>query len=83
MLLNIVGNAIKFTHSGKVVVTSTVTDDWVELIFSDTGCGIPASEFETIFEEFTQVDGSITRDVGGTGTITGVVAEKIPNTFHV
>ena len=51
-----------------MVVTSRVTDDWVELIFSDTGCGIPADEFESIFEDFKQVDGTSTREVGGTGT---------------
>ena len=50
-----------------MVVTSRVTDDWVELIFSDTGCGIPADEFESIFEDFKQVDGTSTREVGGTG----------------
>jgi signal transduction histidine kinase len=69
VLQNIIGNAIKFTHKGKVVITSNVSEHWVDIIVTDTGCGIPASEFEAIFEDFMQVDGTSSRDIGGTGTI--------------
>jgi signal transduction histidine kinase len=67
VLQNIIGNAIKFTHKGKIVVSNRMTDDWVELIISDSGRGIPASELESIFEDFKQVDGSSSREIGGTG----------------
>lgn len=68
MLQNIIGNAIKFTNKGKVVVSSKVTENWVDIIVSDTGVGIPNEELQSIFEDFKQVDGSSSREVGGTGT---------------
>ena len=51
-----------------MIIRSEVTDDWVQLTFSDTGCGIAASEFETIFEDFKQADGGSDRELGGTGS---------------
>jgi signal transduction histidine kinase/DNA-binding response OmpR family regulator/putative methionine-R-sulfoxide reductase with GAF domain len=72
ILVNLVGNAIKFTGEGEVVVeveaTSAVTDT-VELHIAvrDTGIGIPADKQGVILEPFTQVDGSTTRRYGGTG----------------
>jgi CheY-like chemotaxis protein len=72
ILLNLLGNAIKFTDHGEVVlrVTSAVTTPGeVVLHFSirDTGVGIPLDRQQSIFEAFTQVDGSATRKYGGTG----------------
>jgi PAS domain S-box-containing protein len=72
VLVNLVGNAIKFTHSGEVVVSvrsDMLGDDSVSLHFSvrDTGIGIPADKLERIFAPFEQVDGSNTRNYGGTG----------------
>jgi signal transduction histidine kinase len=69
---NLIGNAIKFTSEGEVVLRVEVEaqdGDKVLLHFSvsDTGPGIPADRRETIFEAFTQADGSITRRFGGTG----------------
>ena len=72
VLVNLVGNAIKFTNSGEVVVY-VETDSWigdeVTLQFSvrDTGIGIPQDRMGRIFEAFEQVDSSITRRFGGTG----------------
>jgi PAS domain S-box-containing protein len=72
ILLNLLGNAIKFTDQGEVVlrVTSAVTtpgDAVLSFSISDTGVGIPRDRQESIFEAFTQVDGSTTRKYGGTG----------------
>jgi PAS domain S-box-containing protein len=72
VLSNLLGNAIKFTAVGEVVVevrVSASTDDEVTLRVSvrDTGVGIEADALERIFDAFTQADGSTTRKYGGTG----------------
>lgn len=67
VLLNLVSNATKFTESGKITLTADHDDEWVTIKVTDTGVGIPEEKLESIFEEFTQVDGSTTRAVGGTG----------------
>lgn len=76
ILINLIANAIKFTTSGSVeiLVTSeplavSLYGADIELTFSvrDTGCGIPPEKLHTIFEAFTQVDASTTRQFGGTG----------------
>jgi two-component system sensor histidine kinase/response regulator len=71
-LINLVGNAIKFTERGSVSVLLTVqekTTDSVLLYFAvvDTGIGIAPERQVDIFEAFTQADGSTTRRYGGTG----------------
>ena len=67
VLLNLVSNAAKFTERGKISLMADCDDEWVTLNVTDTGIGIPQEKLESIFEEFTQVDGSSTRAVGGTG----------------
>ena len=72
VLLNLVGNAVKFTHQGEVAVRASLvaeTDTEVMLRFSvkDTGIGIPADKQGLLFEKFTQADASTTRQYGGTG----------------
>jgi PAS domain S-box-containing protein len=72
ILVNLVGNAIKFTQAGQVVVRVTEDerkDDDLVLHFavSDTGIGVPADKLQAIFEPFVQADGSTTRKYGGTG----------------
>jgi len=72
ILVNLVGNAIKFTHQGEVVVRveteSQSTDDvCLHIAVRDTGVGIPAEKRQAIFEAFTQADTSTMRQYGGTG----------------
>ena len=67
VLINIVGNALKFTESGSVRVEAEQIEDKVQIRIRDTGIGIPPEKLESIFEAFSQVDTSTTRKVGGTG----------------
>ncbi|KAJ3154316.1 hypothetical protein HDU89_008384 [Geranomyces variabilis] len=72
VLTNLIGNAIKFTTSGEVVLLATYKGckgDEVEIEFccSDTGIGIEATKLDLIFDTFCQADGSTTRKFGGTG----------------
>jgi signal transduction histidine kinase len=67
VLLNLVGNAIKFTDTGEVRVTAKTINGHFNVSVSDTGPGIPAEHQTRIFEQFQQVDNSNTRAKGGTG----------------
>jgi signal transduction histidine kinase/HAMP domain-containing protein len=67
VLLNLVGNAIKFTEAGEVRVEVSTSDGTFLVAVSDTGPGIAPADQERIFEEFHQVDSSSTRKKGGTG----------------
>lgn len=72
VLMNLVGNAIKFTSDGEVYVSADLESEdehYVNIKFSvqDTGIGIPEEKQEIIFEHFSQMDNSITRRYGGTG----------------
>ncbi len=70
VLLNLVGNAIKFTHQGRVKVTASIEsgDPCVcKIQVIDTGIGVSIEKQQRLFQAFTQVDGSTTRQYGGTG----------------
>lgn len=72
VLLNLTGNALKFTEQGEVlievsVVQETETDATFRFTVTDTGIGIPESARESVFQPFQQVDASMTRKYGGTG----------------
>ena len=67
VLVNIVGNAIKFTAKGEIVIHAAVANDFLEVIVADTGEGISTEAQASIFDEFRQADGSSRRRHGGTG----------------
>jgi two-component system, sensor histidine kinase and response regulator len=72
VIVNLIGNAIKFTESGEVVLyvgAESRSDDEIvlHLVVADTGIGIPVEKQADIFEAFSQADGSMTRKYGGTG----------------
>jgi two-component system sensor histidine kinase/response regulator len=72
ILVNLIGNAIKFTHQGEVLVAvqcNERSDQELEIQFNvtDSGIGIPAEKHSMIFEAFAQADGGTTRQYGGTG----------------
>jgi signal transduction histidine kinase/ActR/RegA family two-component response regulator len=71
VLTNLVGNSLKFTHSGEINVLIVLFDregqSWLRVEVRDTGIGIPEEKLSSLFESFTQVDASTTRRYGGTG----------------
>jgi polar amino acid transport system substrate-binding protein len=72
ILINLVGNAVKFTDQGEIIVSAelkSVNEQQLEIEFSviDSGIGIDPEELPRLFEPFTQLDGSITRRYGGSG----------------
>jgi len=92
VLTNLIGNAIKFTYRGGVVVAVEMLapDEsggcMLEFRICDTGIGIPSTKLQTIFEPFSQADGSITREYGGTGlglTISSRLVELMGGTISV
>jgi len=91
IIVNLLGNALKFTERGEVVVTvraGAVVGDRHELLFSvrDTGIGIPQGAMGRLFQSFSQVDASTTRRFGGTGlglVISRRLAELMGGTMRV
>ena len=88
IIINLVGNAVKFTHKGRISISVTpypsspISDSSdpfrVHFAITDTGVGIPSDRLERIFDPFTQVDSSTARRFGGTGlgtTISRQLAE--------
>lgn len=72
ILTNIVGNAIKFTHKGSILITAKLTildkkNARLQVKVKDSGIGIPDDKMATLFDTFSQVDTSTTRKYGGTG----------------
>ncbi|RLC32138.1 MAG: hypothetical protein DRH32_03250, partial [Deltaproteobacteria bacterium] len=79
ILINLAGNAIKFTSEGEVVVRASLEDEDAESVtvrftVSDTGIGIPENRMDRLFQSFSQVDTSTTRKFGGTGL--GLIISK-------
>ncbi len=72
ILVNLLGNAIKFTDNGEVIVRVSIDDEdmthvTIRFSVSDTGIGIPQNDIEWLFKSFSQADNSTTRKFGGTG----------------
>ncbi len=91
VLTNLLGNALKFTHEGEVVLAvlaEQTSDDTLAVAFavSDTGIGIPANKMEKLFKAFTQADSSTTRQYGGSGlglTISDKLVRKMGGQIKV
>jgi CheY-like chemotaxis protein/HPt (histidine-containing phosphotransfer) domain-containing protein len=82
VLVNLVGNAIKFTERGEVVVqvekeAEVGREVVLGFVVADTGIGIPRDKRELIFEAFAQADGSTTREYGGTGLGLSIAAQLV------
>ena len=67
VMINLINNSIKFTEKGKIAIRVVREENNVLISVKDTGIGIPIDLLESIFQEFTQVDSTTTRKVGGTG----------------
>jgi signal transduction histidine kinase/CheY-like chemotaxis protein len=86
VLLNLLGNALKFTESGSITVRASASQSELRFEVKDTGIGIPHDKQAQIFEAFSQVDGSITRRFGGTGlglTICSRLVERMGGAISV
>ncbi|MCL1928640.1 MAG: ATP-binding protein [Treponema sp.] len=86
VLLNILGNSIKFTDKGYVRLTIVIEDSTIRLSISDTGMGIQAKDLPTLFEAFTQADAQKNRNKKGTGlglTITKSLVEMMDGQITV
>jgi PAS domain S-box-containing protein len=82
ILINLISNAVKFTHSGEIHVICSVeekkkTDCWVKIEVLDTGVGVPSDKLDTIFESFSQADASVTRKYGGSGLGLTIVKQLV------
>jgi len=66
-LMNLAGNALKFTRQGRVEISVGLEGETLTYAVKDTGIGIPKDQLENVFGEFRQVDATITREFGGTG----------------
>src|SRR5205823_4796904 len=67
ILMNIIGNAVKFTRQGSVTLDAQTSDSVVRFSVADTGPGIPKSTLEKLFQAYSQASPDVVREYGGTG----------------
>lgn len=82
ILINLISNAVKFTHHGSIKVDCTIDRQqknscWIRIEVKDTGVGIPSEKLNTIFESFSQADASVTRKYGGSGLGLTIVKQLV------
>lgn len=82
ILINLISNAVKFTHSGAIQVACSAeakkkTGCYVRIQVVDTGVGVPSDKLDTIFESFSQADASVTRKYGGSGLGLTIVKQLV------
>ncbi len=82
ILINLISNAVKFTHTGSIKVLCTADREqkgicWVRIEVTDSGVGIPQDKLNTIFESFSQADASVTRKYGGSGLGLTIVKQLV------
>jgi PAS domain S-box-containing protein len=82
ILINLISNAVKFTHSGEIQVRCSAEDRskigcMVKIQVIDTGVGVPSDKLDTIFESFSQADVSVTRKYGGSGLGLTIVKQLV------
>jgi PAS domain S-box-containing protein len=78
VLTNLLGNAIKFTEKGNILIEiNTVSDQIIKFVIKDTGIGMTALQLETIFDAFAQADESMSRRFGGTGLGTTISKQLV------
>ncbi len=73
ILMNLIGNAVKFTKHGRVSVAASWQDDMLRFVIEDTGIGMPPDLVDHVFDDFVTGDTSYARDAGGTGLGLGIV----------
>jgi PAS domain S-box-containing protein len=82
ILINLVGNSLKFTHEGEIKVTVKEIEKYnrnliIKFMVEDTGIGIPKDKLQNIFQSFSQADNSTTRKYGGTGLGTAISKQLV------
>ncbi|MFT4853872.1 MAG: signal transduction histidine kinase [Candidatus Azotimanducaceae bacterium] len=77
LLINLVGNALKFTESGEVSIKAEIKNDRLGIVISDSGIGIPEEAQVSLFEPYVQADSSTTRKYGGSGLGLSIVKKLI------
>ena len=86
VVLNLVGNAVKFTERGAITVEAKAVGNTLQIDVADTGVGIPADRLDAIFDQFAQADETTARTYGGTGlglTISGELARLMGGSITV
>jgi signal transduction histidine kinase len=77
IIVNLIGNSLKFTEQGRIVVSGESCEEGIHITVSDTGIGIPEAQLEKVFNRFAQVDASATRKHEGTGIGLSLVRELV------